>query len=132
MKFKQLFRPISDVMPGVCEQPIRTENVAKFCLGCSHKELLAWLDRHPAEFFPHIQRVFARKGKNRWKYPHVRLLYPSEVIRILDMAFGKLPVGYLHWDDCPRCWGTGQDLRLAPRIKRGMKIFMGLKQGKVA
>jgi hypothetical protein len=80
MEFKELFRPISDVEPGVGEQPIRTEYVAKFCLGCSHKQLLAWLDRHPA----------------------------------------------------PRCWGTGQDLRLARRIKRDMKIFMGLKPGKVA
>jgi hypothetical protein len=48
------------------------------------------------------------------------------------MAFGQVPVGILHRDQCPACWGTGQDLRLASRIKRGMKIFMGLKQGKVA
>lgn len=132
MEFKQLSRPISDVMPGVCEQPIRTEYVAKLCLGCSHDDLLAWLDRHPVEFLPHIHRVFVRKGKHRGKYPRVRVLYSSEVIRIMDMAFGKVPVGYLHREHCSRCWGTGQNLRLAPRIKRGMKIFMGLKQGKVA
>ena len=50
MGFKELFTHMSDVVPGIGETPIRTEYVAKFCLGCSHKELLTCLDRHG--FYP--------------------------------------------------------------------------------
>jgi hypothetical protein len=114
---------------------IRTEHVAKFCLGCSHKELLAWLDRYPAEFPPYIRRVYVRKGKNRGKYPRIRYLFPSEVIGILTKLFNPLyaKAGELPFPpSCPWCWGSGLDIRQATRMKQELRNYKGFKKGTVA